>query len=348
MGLVALVGLLGISFKTADAAPGLAQPLVAQSIAQSIAQTIAQTDVLTRAEVYKLRNQVELLPFNQSARAAQLSDVLVPQDALKTAAASVAELLFNEGSIARVDASTVFRFREGLRRFQLSMREFAPVASKSAAKSLENLLAQAQLRKETIFVLDSGTALLMSPPNGSGTEVETPQSSVTIIAPKVAPNSVIPGGQTASGLLLPPDRSSAVMVVHNPETNSTRVFALTDGDIRVSNRAGTSSTALLGGQTVAVTNGALGTVSEFDLRAFYRTVPLAAGLGPKQEDLVAQESAPVHKSASTRCELKHWPPCVAKPATALALPAASCGMHSAAANLSLIATSTASGDAAPS
>ena len=284
------VTLLGVSLKTV---PGLALPL-AQKPAE-ISQTLAQADVLTRAEVYKLRNQVELLPLNQSARAAKLSDVLVPQDALRTAAASVAELLFNEGSIARVDASSVFRFREGLRRFQLSS-QFAPLVAPLATKSLDRLLAQAQLRRETIFVLDSGTALLMSPPNGSGTQVETPQSNVTIIAPKAASGDLTPGGITESGLLLPPERSSAVMVVHNPSSNSTRVFALTDGDIRVFNRAGTSSTALIGGQTVAVSNGTLGAVSEFDLRAFYRTVPLAAGLGPKQENLLTQEPAPVQVS----------------------------------------------------
>lgn len=285
------MGSLGVGLSRAAAAPR--QMPLAQNPSPVLAQAITQADVLTRAEVYRLRNQVELLPFNQSARTAKLSDVLVPQDALRTAAASVAELLFNEGSIARVDASSVFRFREGLRRFQLSSRELPPVATKGSSKN--SLLAQAQLRRETIFVLDSGTALLMSPPNGSGTQVETPQSSVTIIAPKAA-SDMTTGGRTESGLLLPPERSSAVMVVHHLESNSTRVFALTDGDIRVFNRAGTSSTALIGGQTVAVTNGVLGPVSEFDLRAFYRTVPLAAGLGPRQETLVAQESAPVQVS----------------------------------------------------
>jgi hypothetical protein len=293
---VGLAVLLGLLSAAADALPVLSSPIAQNTIAQN---TIAQSDVLTRAEIYRLRNQVELEPFNQAARAAKLSDVLVPKDALRTAAASVAELLFNEGSIARVDASSVFRFREGLRRFQLSSRASAPVAVKAAVKNLDPVLAQAVLRLETIFVLDSGTALLMSPPNGTGTEVETPESSVTIVAPEVAgstADSTAPGDTTESGLLLPPERSSAVMVVHNPQTNSTRVFALTDGDIRVFNRAGTRSTALIGGQTVAVTNGVLGPVSEFDLRAFYRTVPLAEGLGPRQEELVAQEPAPVQVS----------------------------------------------------
>lgn len=278
--------------------------------------TAQQNEVLTRAEVYKLRNQVEVLPFNQSARAATLSDVLVPQDAVRTAAASIAELLFNEGSIARVDANTVFRFREGLRRFQLpnrvSQKPLVQTASRSGsikttsmqAKAIQelaqnlltqNLLAQSQtgvLQKEMIFVLESGTALLMSPPNSVGTRVETPESQISIIAPRTASEDTPDAAglsETASGLLLPPDRSSAVMVVHDRDANSTRVFALTDGDIRVSDRAGTSSTPLIGGQTVAVTNGKLGPVETFDLENFYRTVPLAEGLGPGQESFVSQE-----------------------------------------------------------
>ncbi len=292
-----VISLIGVGVLTAPAVPALAKPSEASpqlTTSQLIAQ---QSDVLTRAEIYKLQNQVELLPFNQSPRTAKLSDVLVPQDAVRTAASAIAELLFNEGSIARVDASTTFRFREGLRRFQLPNRvgqQAQPIHV--ALKSLEQPFLQAQatdnsggiLQKETIFVLESGTALLMSPPNSVGTEVETPQSNVSIIAPKTTGGTTATG-TTASGLLLPPERSSAVMVVHDPKLNSTRVFALTDGDIRVADRSGNNSVALIGGQTVAVTNDKVGAVEEFDLAAFYRTVPLAEGLGPGQEGFVSQQ-----------------------------------------------------------
>lgn len=298
-------------------AQSIEPPVIAQAIAQ-------QNEVLTRAEIYKLRNQVELVPFNQSPRSAKLSDILVPQDALRTAAASIAELLFNEGSIARVDANTVFRFREGLRRFQLQNRiaqqgldGIARSRSKLNLKLIPTSLAAEQginnngqfshhpgalaqssiqtpvLQKETIFVLESGVALLMSPPNSVGTQVETAESTVSIIAPQTIPAVSSTPGVTESGLLLPPERSSAVMVVHDPAQNSTRVFALTDGDIRVFDRAGTDSIPLIGGQTVAVTNGKLGPVEEFDLKSFYRTVALAEGLGPGQESLVSQEPARV-------------------------------------------------------
>lgn len=263
---------------------------------ESPAFLIAQQEVLTRAEIYRLQNQVELLPFNQNPRQAALDDVLVPRDAVRTAAASIAELLFNEGSIARVDANTTFRFREGTRRFELPNR----VARQGWTLALKSLpqLAQATgdeiLQREMIFVLENGTALLMSPPNSVGTQVETPQSTVRIIAPKTVPGSGLATAQTPtetteSGLLIPPDRSSAVMVVHDQQQNSTRVFALTDGDIRVFDQSGNNSVPLIGGQTVAVTNGQLGSVEEFDLEAFYRTVPLAEGLGPGQERFVTQQ-----------------------------------------------------------
>ena len=80
---------------------------------------LAQANLLTRAEIYKLVNQAQLLPKGRSPRPAKLEDVLVPLDALQTAQRSKAELLFNEGSLARLGASTIFRFVPGTRSFQL-------------------------------------------------------------------------------------------------------------------------------------------------------------------------------------------------------------------------------------
>lgn len=297
--------LTGSLFSLVWMLPAIAQPQVF-STAAAASMIAQQNEVLTRAEIYRLQNQVELLPFNQSPRRAELSDILVPQDAVRTATASIAELLFNEGSIARVDANTTFRFREGTRRFELPNR----VAQRGWTLALKPLyqLVQATgseiLQREMIFVLENGTALLMSPPNSVGTQVETPQSTVRIIAPKpvagfeasVAPQTATPQTATettSSGLLLPPDRSSAVMVVHSQQQNSTRVFALTDGDIRVFDQSGRNSVPLIGGQTVAVANGQLGPVEEFDLEAFYRTVLLAEGLGPGQEVFVTQQPSSV-------------------------------------------------------
>ncbi|QLE58395.1 FecR domain-containing protein [Nostoc sp. TCL26-01] len=221
---------------------------------------------LTRAEVYKLSKIVELLLQNQTQRPAKLKDVVVPKDAVRTGVSSEAQLFFNDKSLIRVDQSSVFRFQPGLRRFKLP-----------------NLIAQ----NETIFKLDNGTALILSPPGSVGTAVETPQTQVTILASTSAP----------SDKLYPPAQlASAVMVIHNQERNTTQVFALTDGDIKITDQQGKKAVALRGGQTVAVKNGIVGNPQEFDLPAFYQNITLAAGLGPGQEKIIAQESPPVQET----------------------------------------------------
>jgi hypothetical protein len=204
----------------------------------------------------------------------------VPLDALRTSADAIAELLFNEGSIARVDKGTTFRFRQGLRRFELP-----------------NRIA----RNETIFVLEDGIALIIVPPNGTGTQVETPEGKVNILASApVAATSLSPVATKAlsraiaqTDLLAPPQQSSVVMVSHDATTRTTQVFALTDGDITVTDAQGRKTTALIGGQTVPIAQGQVGQVQEFNLAEFYRTVPLAAGLGNGQEAVVAAQPAPV-------------------------------------------------------
>jgi len=99
----------------------------------------AASDLLTRGEVYKLINTAQLLQNNRPVRPARLSDVLVPQDAIRTATRSRAELLFNEGSLARIGSNAIFRFIPGMRGFQLR----------------------------------NGTALIMSPPTTVATRIET-------------------------------------------------------------------------------------------------------------------------------------------------------------------------------
>ncbi len=113
----------------------------------------AQQAMLTRGEVYKLINNVQLLLNNRSPRAARVSDVMVPQDALRTASRSKAELLFNEGSLARIGSNAVFRFIPGLRGFQLR----------------------------------NGTALIMSPPTTASTRIETLEGQAVAEIPASSP-----------------------------------------------------------------------------------------------------------------------------------------------------------------
>ncbi|MEC4804242.1 MAG: FecR domain-containing protein [Jaaginema sp. PMC 1080.18] len=76
---------------------------------------MAQSVVLTRATVAAIRNQVRLVRRNQGARAARVSDVMTPGDAISTAANGRADLRFNDNSLARLGAQTVFRFNSGTR-----------------------------------------------------------------------------------------------------------------------------------------------------------------------------------------------------------------------------------------
>src|ERR687885_189853 len=105
----------------------------------------AQT-ALTRAVIESLRNQVRLIPKNQSARPARPSDAMTPGDALATAKASTAQLRFNDGSLARLGEQAVFSFSPGTRTFGLS----------------------------------NGTALVLIPPGRGTTRVRTPNAAAGI------------------------------------------------------------------------------------------------------------------------------------------------------------------------
>ncbi|HEY9736668.1 MAG TPA: FecR domain-containing protein [Trichocoleus sp.] len=115
-------------------------PLLASSL---LPLSPAQADVaLTRADVNAILNRVELLPRGRSARPARLSDYLGLGDALRTAAASRAELRFNDGSLARVGERATFRFTPNTRNFRLS----------------------------------NGTVLLLIPPGQGRTTIQTPNA----------------------------------------------------------------------------------------------------------------------------------------------------------------------------
>jgi acrosin len=96
--------------------------------------------------VEKFRNRVQLIPRNQSARTAQLADVLLVGDAIATAKASLVELRFNDGSLARLGEQTLFRFAANTRTFHLS----------------------------------NGTVLLLIPPGNGRTTIRTPNAAAGI------------------------------------------------------------------------------------------------------------------------------------------------------------------------
>lgn len=107
----------------------------------------AQADTaLTRAEVKSIRNLVQLMPQNRAARLAKVADDIVPGDALSTGREALAELRFNDGSLARIGEQALFRFSAQTRNLKLS----------------------------------NGTVLLLIPPGQGTTEVWTPNAAAAI------------------------------------------------------------------------------------------------------------------------------------------------------------------------
>ncbi|MBD2613416.1 FecR domain-containing protein [Nostoc punctiforme FACHB-252] len=102
---------------------------------------------LTRAEIQNLRNLVQLIPRNKlKKRPAQKSDAMIPGDGLSTGRASLADLRFNDGSLARVGEQAIFQFLPRTRSFRLS----------------------------------NGTALLLIPPGRGQTRIQTPSAAAAI------------------------------------------------------------------------------------------------------------------------------------------------------------------------
>ena len=104
------------------------------------------TTPLTKAQVQDLRNIVQLMPKNQPSRQAHKHDGMIPGDGLATGRASLADLRFNDGSLARVGQEAIFRF----------------------------------LPKTRNFSLLSGTMLLLIPPGNGRTHVNTPSAAAAI------------------------------------------------------------------------------------------------------------------------------------------------------------------------
>ncbi|OUL21266.1 FecR family protein [Nostoc sp. 106C] len=105
------------------------------------------TTPLTRAEIQELRNLVQLIPRNSpKKRPARKSDAMIPGDGLSTGRASLADLRFNDGSLARVGEQAVFQFLPKTRNFRLT----------------------------------NGTVLLLIPPGRGQTRIQTPNAAAAI------------------------------------------------------------------------------------------------------------------------------------------------------------------------
>lgn len=116
--------------------------------------SVTAQSVLDNAEIYKLRNQVDLSRQNKPVwNRAKLGDTLVPQDAIRTGANSRADLLFNEGTLIRTGAGTIFRFPLGTRNFELT--------SGAALIMIRPGQGQSKINTPEAQVVSQGTALFV-------------------------------------------------------------------------------------------------------------------------------------------------------------------------------------------
>ncbi|MEO1673582.1 MAG: FecR domain-containing protein, partial [Cyanobacteria bacterium J06631_2] len=109
-------------------------------------KTVLAESVVKEAEIYKIRNQVDI-NYGQEPdwNPAELGDVIIPEDSVRTGANSRADILFNEGTLVRTGAGTTFLFPPGKRSFELT----------------------------------SGAALIMIRPEQGQSTITTPEAKVT-------------------------------------------------------------------------------------------------------------------------------------------------------------------------
>jgi hypothetical protein len=114
---------------------------------------IAST-VIKEAEIYQVRNQVDINHKNISNwNRAKVGDKIIPKDSVRTGANSRADILFNEGTLVRTGAGTIFRFPPGKRSFELT--------SGAALIMIRPQQGQSTINTPQAKVLTQGTALFV-------------------------------------------------------------------------------------------------------------------------------------------------------------------------------------------
>jgi hypothetical protein len=128
---------------------------------------------LTKAEIQKLQNIVQFIPKdNLNKRPARKLDIITPGDSVSTGRSSLADLRFNDGSLARLGEQAVFKFVPKQRNFQLS----------------------------------NGTVLLLITPGQGQTQIKTPNAAAAIrgsalfVRYNPLTNTTIVGALTNSGI----------------------------------------------------------------------------------------------------------------------------------------------------
>ena len=128
--------------------------LFAVSCLVGFSSTSALADsVIEQAEIYKIRNQVDISYEESDWTKASVGDTIVPQDLVRTGANSRADILFNEGTLVRTGAGTTFRFPPGKRSFELT--------SGSALIMIRPEQGQSTITTPEAKIVSQGTALFV-------------------------------------------------------------------------------------------------------------------------------------------------------------------------------------------
>ena len=194
--------------------------------------------LLTKATLQRVQNRVDLTK-NNAVQAAKRSDTMVPGDALRTYQSALADLKFNDNSLARIGQQAIFRFRPNTRSFELK----------------------------------NGTALFLIRPGQGTTKVRTPNAtagirgSALIVRYIEATNATMIGALTNSDIevVVPNCGASKTNVVNNLETEEQ---ATSETCPKV---------VLKAGQMAVVYQNQL-SVYPFDQRRFQETSPFFKGI----------------------------------------------------------------------
>ncbi len=110
---------------------------------------------LQSAEVTRIFNQVDLLAPNQSATPAKVGDDVAGKTAVQTGGKSRAELQFNDQTIARLGANSVFSFERGTRDLNLNEGVILLEVPKNAGGATINTAAVTAAVTGTTVMIES-------------------------------------------------------------------------------------------------------------------------------------------------------------------------------------------------
>ncbi|MUG96266.1 iron dicitrate transport regulator FecR [Scytonema sp. UIC 10036] len=123
------------------------------SVVLPLPQKASAVTPLTLAVIQELKNLVQLVPHNKPQRQARKLDSMIPGDGLSTGRASLAELRFNDGSMARIGQQAVFQFLPKTRNLRLSNGTILLLIRPGQGKTQINTPnAAAAIRGSALFV----------------------------------------------------------------------------------------------------------------------------------------------------------------------------------------------------